>query len=141
MTTKQNIVGASEIIDFPRFEMFKVPAKIDTGADSGAIHCTAIEEQTIGDNTVLRFSPFDHPENTILATDYTIKNVKSSNGEATRRYFITTTITVQGQEYPITLSLADRRDMTWPVLIGRKFLAEQHFLVDVSMNAQVSLAE
>lgn len=142
MSTKQNsIVGSSEIVSFPRFDMFNVPAKIDTGADSGAIHCTTIEEREIGGKSVLRFSPFDHPENVIIATDYMMKVVKSSNGDREKRYFIDTTIVVQGNEYPITLSLADRKEMTWPVLIGKKFLSEQHFLVDVRRSAQVSFAE
>lgn len=141
MITKQKIVGSSEIIAFPRFDMFNVPAKIDTGADTGAIHCTTIEEREIGGKSVLRFSPFDHPGNVIITTDYIIKSVKSSNGESSKRYFIDTAVVVQGKEYPITLSLADRKDMTWPVLIGKKFLSEQHFLVDVSRSAPVSLAE
>lgn len=142
MTVKKpKIVGSSEIVDFPRFDMFGVPAKIDTGADTGAIHCTAIEEREISGKSVLRFSPFNHPENVIITTDYIIKKVKSSNGDSNKRYFIDTAIIVQGKEYPITLSLADRREMTWPVLIGKKFLSEQHFLVDVTMGTPVSLAE
>lgn len=141
MTTKQKIVGSSEIIGFPVFDLFDVPAKIDTGADSGAIHCTTITEKTIDDKSVLQFSPFDHPERVIVATDYVVKLVRSSNGEATKRYFIDTTIEIQGQEYPIHLSLADRTEMTWPVLIGKRFLQEQHFLVDVSREPAVLLAD
>lgn len=141
MTLKNNIVGSIEIVDFPRFDMSAVPAKIDTGADTGSLHCTTIEELEIGGKHVLRFSPFDHPENVIIAADFTMRVVKSSNGDASKRYFIETSVKIQGQEYPITISLADRSEMTWPVLIGKKFLAENNFLVDVRRNANVSLAE
>jgi hypothetical protein len=141
MTTKQKIVGSSEIVGFPVFDLFDVPAKIDTGADSGAIHCTKIEEKFIKGKSVLQFSPFDHPEIVIVSTDFTMKNVRSSNGDAAKRYFIETTIDIQGKQYPIHLSLADRTEMTWPVLIGKRFLCDQHFLVDVTKEAAVLLAD
>lgn len=139
-TTNTNIVGSSEIIGFPEFSMFDVPAKIDTGADSGAIHCTTIKEKLIKGKSILQFSPFDHPENVIIATDFTIKKVRSSNGEVCNRYFIDTVIEIKDKQYPIHLSLADRTEMTWPVLIGKRFLSENNFLVDVNQEAQVMLA-
>lgn len=141
MVKAQKIVGSSEIIGFPIFDLFDVPAKIDTGADSGAIHCTTINEKVINGKSVLQFSPFDHPERVIVATDFSIKIVRSSNGDACKRYFIDTTIELQGKEYPIHLSLADRTEMTWPVLIGKRFLQEQNFLVDVSRDPAVLLAD
>jgi hypothetical protein len=135
------IIGSSETVDFPEFDIFDMPAKIDTGADTGAIHCTTIKEKVIKGKSVIQFSPFDHPERVIIATDYEVKNVRSSNGANGLRYFISTTIQIQGQQYPIQLSLADRTEMTWPVLIGKKFLAEQKFLVDVTQESQVLLAK
>jgi len=141
MIIKQKIVGSTEIIGFPVFDLFNVPAKIDTGADSGAIHCTKIVEKKIPGKSVLQFSPFDHPEIVIIATDFVMKKVRSSNGDAAKRYFIDTTIDIQGEQYPIHLSLANRTEMTWPVLIGKLFLAEQNFLVDASKEAAVLLAD
>jgi hypothetical protein len=141
MIIKQKIVGSTEIIGFPVFDLFNVPAKIDTGADSGAIHCTKIVEKKIKGKSVLQFSPFDHPEIVIIATDFVMKKVRSSNGDAAKRYFIDTTIDIQGEQYPIHLSLANRTEMTWPVLIGKRFLAEQNFLVDASKEAAVLLAD
>lgn len=117
--------------------MTDVPAKIDTGADTGALHCTKIEE---GDN-ILRFSPFDHPEITIEADEFITKHVRSSNGDASVRYFITTTISLQGKDYSIQLSLADRTEMKFPMLIGKRFLEDNKFLVDVSRPAPVGYAE
>jgi hypothetical protein len=53
---------------------------------------------------------------------------------------ITTDIEVEGQKYPIILSLADRSAMKWPVLIGRRFLRKNHFLVDVHHGKKYSQA-
>lgn len=139
--SKHKIVGSSEVVDFPQFNLTAIPAKIDTGADSGALHCTKIEEVTIEGTTTLHFSPFDHPELTIIADEFTTKRVRSSNGEVCPRYFITTKIILQAKEYEINLSLADRTEMTWPVLIGKRFLNDNGFLVDVSQQAPVSLTE
>jgi hypothetical protein len=129
------IVGVFEQIAFPQFGIDGIKAKIDTGAYTGALHCTQISEEETEKGKVLRFAPFDHPEVTITADEFIVSHVKSSNGKREKRYFIQTTITIQGNTYPITLSLANRSEMKWPVLIGRRFLRANHFLVDVNKTA------
>lgn len=128
----KKIIGTFEPVLFPDFNGYEVNAKIDTGAYTGALHCTKIREA----DKVLHFSPFDHPEIEIALTEYAVNHVKSSNGKAESRYFIDTCITIQGTTYPIVLSLADRSEMKWPVLIGRKFLRQNNFLVDVTKLAK-----
>ncbi len=131
------IIGSFEPVTFPDFaNIGKVVAKIDTGAHSGALHCTKIHEEEGTDGPVLHFSPFDHPEVEITATEFAVRHVWSSMGKRERRYFVDTTIIIQGETYPIMLSLADRSDMTYPVLIGRRFLDENQFLVDVKRGAE-----
>ena len=139
MTASPKIVGAFESITFPEFDGINVRAKIDTGAYTGAFHCTKISEVETKDGPILRFSPFDHPELIIEEDEFVVKHVRSSNGEQQDRYFINTQIMIQGKTYPIILSLADRSEMKWPVLIGRRFLRQNHFLVDVSKSAPVTL--
>jgi hypothetical protein len=138
---KRKIVGAYEFIDFPAYGLEGVRAKIDTGAYRGALHCTIIEVKQTDDGSVLHFSPFDHPEVQVITKDYWVGYVRSSNGKRQKRYFIETKITVQGKEYPISLSLADRSEMKWPLLIGRRFLRRHSFLVDVRKGARVLLAQ
>lgn len=136
-TTKA--VGSFESVSFPEFPLVgTVWAKIDTGAYTGALHCTKIYEEQLEEGVRLHFSPFDHPETDISTSDFFVKSVKSSNGEKNYRYFINTSIVIQGTTYPISLSLADRSEMKWPVLIGRTFLYQQNFLVDVRRHANVS---
>ena len=130
-------LGAFEKVAFPEFTLLGVMAKIDTGAFTGALHCTKIYEDDTPAGKVLRFSPFDHPEVEIVKDDFVVRHVKSSNGKREKRYFISTEITIQGETYPITLSLANRSEMKWPVLIGRRFLRKNQFLVDVTKRPQV----
>ncbi len=132
----ETTVGSFESVAFPEFNGYEVMAKIDTGAYTGALHWTKIREEETPNGQILHFSPFDHPEVEISVAEFAVNHVKSSNGTAETRYFIDTQITIQGKTYPIVLSLADRSEMKWPVLIGRKFLKANHFLVDVTKSAK-----
>lgn len=129
-------IGSFEPVSFPDFNGYEVTAKIDTGAYTGALHCTKIREEESEDGPVLHFSPFDHPEIDIELSEFAVNHVRSSNGTAESRYFIDTNITIKGNTYPIVLSLADRSEMKWPVLIGRKFLRKHNFLVDVNQGSK-----
>jgi hypothetical protein len=62
---------------------------------------------------------------------YKTKNVKSSSGESQERTFIKTSIVLFRRRIPIELSLTDRSDMRYPVLLGRKLL-KRRFVVDVA---------
>jgi hypothetical protein len=139
--TDQVTLGAFEMVSFPDFKMGDLKAKIDTGAYTGALHCTKISEKQTPNGAVLVFSPFDHPERVIKEEEFVVNHVKSSNGNVEARYFITTNITIAGETYPILLSLADRSEMKWPVLIGRRFLRKHNFLVDVTKKPTVTLSE
>ncbi len=125
-------IGAFEKVSFPEFGMKNVLAKIDTGAFTGALHCTRIHEEKESGLRVLYFSPFDEPKTVHKTTNFEKGIVKSSNGAISERYFIETSIIVQKHRYTITLTLANRSDMKWPVLVGRRFLRANEFMVDVS---------
>lgn len=126
----RRVVGTFETVSFPEYGGSNVVAKIDTGAYTGALHCERIEEkQTDDGGKVLVFEPLDGGIE-ITKDDFVIKYVKSSNGKRQKRYFVTTELELQGEAHFISLSLTDRSDMKWPVLIGRRFLKQNHFVVD-----------
>ncbi|MCE7936237.1 hypothetical protein DYH10_00365 [Candidatus Saccharibacteria bacterium CPR2] len=134
MTTPKNIIGAVEKITFPDFGLSAV-AKIDTGASTGAIHCTRV--RVVRDSKgqgVLSFTPFDHSQKRVKTHNFFTKIVKSSNGQTENRFFFNTNIKVGDKIYPIILSLTDRTEMKFEVLIGKEFLKENNFLVDVSIE-------
>lgn len=133
--TNSTVIGSFEQVSFPDFaNIGKVKAKIDTGAYTGALHCTKIREEETASGKILHFAPFDHPETEVSVDNFAVSHVRSSNGKAEARYFIDTIIEIQGKTYPIVLSLADRSEMKWPVLIGRRFLRTHNFLVDVNKS-------
>jgi hypothetical protein len=127
----QKTIGSFEKVSFPEFGINDVVAKIDTGAYTGALHATNIHEEVIDGKPTLLFSPFDHPTTVYGTEKYAIRPVRSSNGHEEDRYSIHTKIQVEGESYPIRLTLADRSEMKWPVLIGRRFMRRNNLLVDV----------
>lgn len=133
------IIKAFEPVDFPEFKVQNVVAKVDTGAYTGAFHCSSIVEQIVGDGKRLVFTPAGSRIQ-IVKDEFLVKYVKSSNGKRQKRYFVSTSIIVRGEEHEITLSLANRSEMTWPVLIGRRFLRRNHYLVDARRTKKVRAA-
>lgn len=135
---KKRIVGRLELVDFPQFHIQGVEAKIDTGAYTGAIHCTNIQLVQLADGqTRLRVNLLDdaHPnfDGCLMEfTDFSLRTIRSSTGEAQRRYVIRTVIRLFDEDFATQFSLSDRSDMKYPVLIGRSLLRRGSFLVDVS---------
>jgi hypothetical protein len=58
--------------------------------------------------------------------------IKSSNGISETRYQIVLTMIFGKKTYNVELTLSDRAEMKFPVLLGRKFLQQGKFIVDVS---------
>ena len=132
--TDKTIVGRREIISIIDLELYDLDAKVDTGADSNALHCDHIEidEET---NTV-SFTLLDEVHEAyhgkrLTFPLYKIKNVKSSNGQIELRPSIRVSVKFFGKKYKSVISLTNRADMKFPMLIGRRFLSGK-FLVDVS---------
>ncbi len=125
----RSALGAFEPVIFPEFGNAKVVAKIDTGAYTGALHCTKIEERKAEGGSQLVFSPLDSGIE-IVRDEYVTKHIKSSNGKRQKRHIVATKIIIQNQEYELFLSLTNRSDMKHQVLIGRSFLRRNHFIVD-----------
>lgn len=128
-------IGSVLRVDLPLLGIEGVRAKVDTGAFSGALHTTNMRE-VMGKNgqKSLRFSPLGSPDHTLEVDTYHKRRVKSSNGLSSTRYTIDTELAIDGQNYPITLTLTDRASMKYEMLIGRNFLRIHGFLIDLTGN-------
>lgn len=130
---EKKIVGRREIISIVDLELNDLDAKVDTGADSNALHCDHIEisedEQSVSFTLLDEVHEAYHGKRMTFPL-YKIKKVKSSNGQLQLRPSIKVSIEFFGKKYKSVISLTDRSDMKFPMLIGRKFLSGR-FLVDV----------
>ena len=130
------LIGRLEKIHFPKLSLYNLDAKIDTGAYTSSLHCHHITTKESTEATLVRFFVLDpdHPvyENRPFEIPvHKIKNVKSSNGIVEERVIIKQKIEIAGKSYTIDLSLTNRAEMKYPVLLGRRFLNKK-FIVDVS---------
>ena len=57
------------------------------------------------------------------------KRVKSSTATLEKRYVIVTPIIMDGEQWDIQLTLTDRSEMTYLMLLGREAMSG-HFIVD-----------
>ena len=132
------ILGRREFVDFPALGLQKIEAKIDTGAYTSSIHCESIRVE--GERVSCVFLDPTHPQYTGKAATFDIFKsviVRSSNGQEEERIMIRTFVSVLGKEYEIRLTLTDRSNMNYPILIGRRFLRNK-FLVDVTLIHQTA---
>jgi hypothetical protein len=133
---KKEIIGRIEKISLPEFHLKNIDAKIDTGAYNGAIHVSGIKEIGTGDSLKLKFTLLDkdHPEyngKVFEAESFQKKTVRNAIGGSEVRYYIPTKIILKNQEIDVKLGLSNRKNMKYPILIGRKII-KKHFVVDAA---------
>ena len=128
----KTLIGRTDIVDFPKLELFGIDIKVDSGAYTSSFHCHHIEVE----NEVLKCQFLDpkhdkYHEKYFYFKEFIQKNVKSSNGIIENRFIVETQILLFNEIYTIELSLTERISMTYPVLLGRKFLSKK-FIIDTA---------
>jgi len=132
---KKRIIGRKEFISILDLELFDLDAKIDTGADSNALHCDdiIIDEQNNVHFILLDDTHDSYHGKRMILPLYKLKKVKSSNGQIQLRPSVKLSILFMGKRYKTVISLTNRADMKYPMLIGRRFLSGK-FIVDVGLE-------
>ncbi len=130
------IIGRIDKADFPELSLTDIKVKVDTGAYTSTIHSHHIQEVDSGVEKHIEFQLLD-PSNPMYTDEifktkrYKKRRVKNSSGSSEQRFVVETTIVIFEEEYPISLSLSERSDMKYPILLGRKLL-NKRFIVDTS---------
>lgn len=127
-------IGWREWVALPDLDIDKIKVKVDTGARTSALHAYRIKKFTKDNATYVRF--FVHPrqrkktpeiECTALVVDE--RDVTNSGGKTTKRYVIRTTIVAGEVSWPIELTLTNRDEMGFRMLLGRQAV-RRRFVVD-----------
>ena len=125
-------VGWRELVDLPELGLHRVPAKIDSGARTSSLHGIVVDEFKRDGEKFVRFEVF-FPGSKVMqvceAVHVDVRGITSSNGEPQLRYVIKTPLQLGNHTFRAEISLADRSDMKFPMLIGRSALRRK-FLVD-----------
>lgn len=131
-------IGWREWVSLPDLGVAWIKAKVDTGARSSSIHAVDLELGARGGVQVVRFRLFPGQRNdsdSVLCeapvTEFRV--IRSSNGHLSRRPVIVTTLAMNGQVFPVELTLADRSRMGFRMLLGREAF-RRRFVIDTSRS-------
>jgi len=128
------ILGWQEWIALPDLGLHALKAKIDTGAKTSALHTHAIEPYGTTKRPMVRFVIHPdprHPDLEVVASAAVVdrREVISSNGEREERLVIATRLCLGDGAWPIEVTLTNREQMTYRMLIGRQAI-RANMLVD-----------
>ena len=128
------IIGWREWIVLPDLGIKFVKAKIDTGARSSCLHAFNIEIFHQQQTKWVRFDvhPVQRNDDWVVqasAPVFDMRSVRSSSGESQIRPVIKTTVVLMGHRIEIELTLADRNQMGFRMLLGREAF-RRRFLID-----------
>lgn len=126
-------LGWREWLALPEFGIHCIRAKIDTGARSSSLHVLDQECFPRDGAEWVRFSldtgAKGLPAQVIETPVIDRRRVTDSGGHSTERVFITSTLKLAGQTWPVEINLTQRRNMLFPMLLGRTAMAGR-FVVD-----------
>ena len=132
--TKTNeIIGWREYIGLPEFGVHRMPAKIDTGARTSALHA---ENQELFERDGQEWVSFWFPlpgktrlkqfESRIIDQ----RKIRNTGGEQELRHIIRTTLTLGRHKWGIEVSLADRKKMEFDIILGRTAIRGKRVFVN-----------
>lgn len=120
------VLGWREWLALPDLGIRAIRAKVDTGARSSALHVDALETDLRNGVEWVRFhlGSDGHFESAWAEAPVLDRRfVTDSGGHRTERIFIRTTLLIAGERRGIEMNLSHRRNMLFPMLLGRTAMA------------------
>jgi len=121
---QKRAAGWREWVGLPAIGVGSIKAKLDTGARTSALHAFNIETHWTNGELWARFfvHPYQKNDAKEIACDARIEDIRivsNPGGRRQRRLVIRTDIHLGDETWPIDLSLTDRDEMGFRLLIGR----------------------
>ncbi|MEQ8852024.1 MULTISPECIES: ATP-dependent zinc protease [Gimesia] len=132
------VIGWREWISLPDLGIGLIKAKVDTGARSSSLHAYDLHRFERDQEEWIRFKvhPVQRRTHEVVEAEARIfeyRSVRSSSGKATMRPVIVTNIELLGFNWPVELTLANRDEMGFRMLLGREAF-RQRFFVDAGKS-------
>ena len=127
-------VGWREWVSLPELGLPLIKAKIDTGARTSCLHAFTVEEFTVDNKKWVRFGIHPHQDDTeteVFCEAQVVDErvVSDSGGHKENRYVITIEIVMANKCWPIEITLTNRDNMRFRMLLGRTAM-EQKIIVN-----------
>lgn len=128
------MAGWREWVSIPTLGVDHLKAKLDTGARTSAIHAYDVTPFERDGSEWVRFSvhPWQRSESDAVTAELPVldrRTVRSSSGHREDRVVVTVDVIVAGRTVPAELTLTNRSQLGFRMLIGREALRPQ-ILVD-----------
>ena len=135
MRTKpsQTVIGWREHIRLPQFYIDSMPAKIDTGARTSALHAVDQELLDIDGTKWVEFMIPVHNRRTskrLRAQFLEERDIKNTGGVPERRLIVQTRLQMGRRSWRIDVSLTNREKMEFDIILGRTAIRGHDILVD-----------
>jgi hypothetical protein len=132
------ILGWREWVALPDLGLPAIKAKIDTGAKTSALHAFRIQRFKHNGVDWLKFGihPLQLNQSIVRECKAPLldqRTVTDSGGHEEERFVIQTQLSIGNDLYPVELTLTDRDDMRFRMLLGRQGILK-HMLVDASAS-------
>ena len=123
--TDPRICGWREWASLPSLGIASIKAKLDTGARTSVLHAWDIETYEDRGRHWVRFRvyPAQRDSEQLIQCEAGIADrrwVTNSGGSRERRFVISTDLTIGADSWPIELTLTNRDEMGYRMLIGRE---------------------
>jgi hypothetical protein len=130
-------VGWREWFSLPELSIDRIKAKIDTGARTSALHAFFVEPFEQDGQKMVRFGvhPLPKQSSVEIICQSPIKDfrqVRDSGGHEEMRYVIETTIQLGERIWPVEMTLTNRDNMKFRMLLGRTAMRGMAVLPDQS---------
>lgn len=132
-------IGWREWVALPDLEVPGVKAKVDTGARTSALHTADYEcfkDQDGQWQVRFQLHPIMNRDDCVIEGQTRVlcfREVKDSGGHVEKRPFIGTRVQLGEFEWPIELSLTNREQMKFRMLLGRTAI-RRRFTVDAGRS-------
>ena len=135
---KKKIIGWREWASLPDLGITRIKTKIDTGARSSSLHASDIHfyKKNGRDWVTFTVHPIQRSRKEAVSCCSEIlefRKVRSSNGQSEIRPVITTKVILLKKKWTIELTLANRDEMGFRLLLGRQSFRSR-FLVDAGKS-------
>ncbi|GAB2654365.1 ATP-dependent zinc protease [Vibrio panuliri] len=124
MKKEKLLVGWCETLSLPGLGIDKINAKVDTGARTSCLHAFKVESFSKEETQWVRFwlHPIQHNTEVEVVCEAKVVDarvVRDSGGHEEKRYVIETEMSLGGHTWPIEITLNNRENMAFRMLLGR----------------------